>query len=155
MLICRKVGQEAVPTTWQIRFSLDSVVADGDYTLRIAIAASEMCRLQVQVNGDARRGGVFTTPDMGDDNAITRHGIHGMQRNLEFAVGGHLLRQGDNTIGLKLMPQQGPEGPAMVAGVMYDYIRLEGPPSSGAASRGVPTWPSLDRILVEILFWPS
>ncbi|XP_066341864.1 uncharacterized protein [Miscanthus floridulus] len=148
----RKVGQVAVPTTWQIRFNLDRVVADGDYTLRIALASSEMCRLQVQVNGDARRGGVFTTPDMGDDNAITRHGIHGMQRSLEFAVGGHLLRQGDNTIGLELITQQGPEGPAMVAGVMYDYIRLEGPPSSGAASRGVPTLPSLDRTLVEILF---
>jgi rhamnogalacturonan endolyase len=84
---------------------------------------------------------------MGDDNAITRHGIHGMQRSLEFAIGGYLLRQGDNTIGIKLITQEGHEGPAMVAGVMYDYIRLEGPPSSG-----VPTLPSLDRTLVEILF---
>lgn len=129
-----------MPTTWQIRFSLDRVVADGTYTLRIALASSEMCRLQVQVNGDARRGGVFTTPDKGDDNAITRHGIHGMQRSLEFAIGGYLLRQGDNTIGLKLISQQGQEGPAMVAGVMYDYIRLEGPPSGGAASRGGPLY---------------
>lgn len=129
-----------MPTTWQIRFSLDRVVADGTYTLRIALASSEMCRLQVQVNGDARRGGVFTTPDMGDDNAITRHGIHGMQRSLEFAIGGYLLRQGDNTIGLKLISQQGQEGPAIVAGVMYDYIRLEGPPSGGAASRGGPLY---------------
>jgi rhamnogalacturonan endolyase len=79
-------------------------------------------------------------PDMGDDNAITRHGIHGMQRSLEFAIGGYLLRQGDNTIGLKLISQQGQEGPAMVAGVMYDYIRLEGPPSGGAASRGGPLY---------------
>ncbi|XP_021316533.1 probable rhamnogalacturonate lyase B [Sorghum bicolor] len=157
--VTRKVGQVAVPTTWQIRFSLDSVEADGDYTLRIAIAASERCRLQVQVNDDgddARRGGVFTAAGdmaMGDDNAITRHGIHGMQRSLEFAVGGHLLRRGGNTIGLKLIShQQGPEGPAMVAGVMYDYIRLEGPPSSrGVASRGVP----LHRVWVQILLVSS
>jgi rhamnogalacturonan endolyase len=43
----RKVGQYNKPTTWQIRFSLDSVVEDGIYTLRIALAASERCRLQV------------------------------------------------------------------------------------------------------------
>lgn len=150
--VTRKVGQVAVPTTWQIRFSLDRVVADDDtYTLRISLAASQMCRLQVQVNGDARRGRAFTTPDMGDDNAITRHGIHGSQWSLECVVGGHLLRQGDNTIDIKLIAQQGPKGPAMVAGVMYDYIRLEGPPSRGVASSHIPAF-SLHRILFLLAF---
>jgi hypothetical protein len=46
-LDCRKVDQDMVPTTWRIRFNLDRVVADGTYTLRIALAASETCRLQV------------------------------------------------------------------------------------------------------------
>jgi rhamnogalacturonan endolyase len=46
-LIYRKVGQNNKPTTWQIQFNLHSVVADGVYTLRIALAASERCRLQV------------------------------------------------------------------------------------------------------------
>jgi len=49
ILICRKVGNGYVPTTRQIRFNLDRVVADGTYTLRIALAAAQMSRLQVQI----------------------------------------------------------------------------------------------------------
>ena len=49
VLICRKVSNGYVPTTRQIRFSLDRVVADGTYTLRIALAAAQMSRLQVQI----------------------------------------------------------------------------------------------------------
>ncbi|RLM69771.1 rhamnogalacturonate lyase-like [Panicum miliaceum] len=143
--VTRKVGQDTVPTTWRIRFNLDRVVADGTYTLRIALAASETCRLQVQVNGG---GGVFTTPVMGDDNAIARHGIHGLQWSLDFAIGGHLLVQGDNAIDIKVA-QAGAGGPAeaRIAGVMYDYIRLEGP-SSGGAPKLVP----IGRVWMEILF---
>ncbi|KAJ1275614.1 hypothetical protein BS78_05G148700 [Paspalum vaginatum] len=143
--VTRKVGQDAVPTTWQIRFDLDRVVADGNYTLRIALAASEMCGLQVTVNGGC---GVFTTPEMGDDNAISRHGVHGLQRSHEFAVGGHLLLQGENAIDMKLVTHK-QAGPATIAGVMYDYIRLEGPSSGGVASRGV------DRVWMEVLFISS
>uniref|UniRef100_A0A0A9A2W2 Rhamnogalacturonan endolyase n=1 Tax=Arundo donax TaxID=35708 RepID=A0A0A9A2W2_ARUDO len=152
--VTRKVGQDDLPTTWQIRFNLDHVVADGIYTLRIALAASETCRLQVQVNGGtARRGGVFAMPEMGDDNAISRHGIHGAQWSLEFAIRGQLLFQGDNTIYMNLA-LAGTGGPAKVAGVMYDYIRLEGPSSStgGVASCGVPKLAPSGRIWMEILF---
>ncbi|PUZ44957.1 hypothetical protein GQ55_8G181500 [Panicum hallii var. hallii] len=143
--VTRKVDQDTVPTTWRIRFNLDRVVADGTYTLRIALAASETCRLQVQVNGG---GGVFTTPVMGDDNAIARHGIHGLQWSLEFAIGGHLLVQGDNAIDIKVA-QAGAGGPAAarISGVMYDYIRLEGP-SSGGALKLAP----IGRVWMEILF---
>jgi rhamnogalacturonan endolyase len=44
---CRKVGNRYVPTTRQIRFELGRVVADGNYTLRIAVAAAQLSRLQV------------------------------------------------------------------------------------------------------------
>ncbi|RLN30234.1 hypothetical protein C2845_PM05G26790 [Panicum miliaceum] len=48
--VTRKVaaGEDntVVPTTWQIRFHLDGVVAGGTYTLRIALAASHMASLQ-------------------------------------------------------------------------------------------------------------
>nr|TKW00819.1 hypothetical protein SEVIR_8G137000v2 [Setaria viridis] len=145
--VTRKVGQDTVPTTWQVRFNLDRVVEDGTYALRIALAAAETCRLQVQVNGGARGGGnVFTTPAMGDDNAIARHGIHGLQWSFKFEIAGHLLIQGDNTIDMKLT-QTGAAAPAKIAGVMYDYIRLEGP-SSG----GIPTLAPLDRVWMGILF---
>ncbi|CAL4987968.1 unnamed protein product [Urochloa decumbens] len=148
--VTRKVGQDTVPVTWQIRFNLDSIIADSTYTLRIALAAAERCRLQVQVNRGARGGvGVFTTPDMGDDNAVARHGIHGLQWSLEFAIPGHQLLQGDNTIDMKLA-QTGSAAQAKIVGVMYDYIRLEGP-SSG----GVPKLAPLDRVWMGVLFLSS
>jgi rhamnogalacturonan endolyase len=37
--------------------------------------------------GTAMNGGVFTTAEMGDDNAIARHGIHGLPLSIEFPAG--------------------------------------------------------------------
>ncbi|KAF8707183.1 hypothetical protein HU200_030429 [Digitaria exilis] len=45
--VTRKVGNGYVPTTRQIRFNLDRVVTDGTYTLRVALAAAQMSRLQL------------------------------------------------------------------------------------------------------------
>lgn len=87
--------------------------------------------LKVQVNGGAKGGeGVFMTPEMGDDNAIARHGIHGLQWSLKFAIPGHLLIPGNNTINMRVS-QTGEAATAKIAGVMYDYIRMEGPSSGG------------------------
>jgi len=125
-----------VPTTWQIRFHLDRVVADGTYTLRIALAASHMSNLKVQVNSGGRSvvagagggagggGEVVALNLMGDNNAIARHGIRGTQWSLDMDVKAHLLNQGDNTIYINQTT------PYQFAGVMYDYIRLEGPSTS-------------------------
>ncbi|XP_062183075.1 rhamnogalacturonate lyase B-like [Phragmites australis] len=123
--VTRKAGDVNVPTTRQIRFNLDRVVAGGTYTLRIAVAAAHMSRLQVQVNGGARRGGVFTTPAFGDGNAIARHGIHGVQRSFDFPIRGYLLAEGENSISITQT-----RAFSEFFGVMYDYIRLEGPPGS-------------------------
>ncbi|CAD6258466.1 unnamed protein product [Miscanthus lutarioriparius] len=114
--VTRKVGNRYVPTTRQIRFDLGRVAADGNYTLRIAVAAAQLSRLQVQVNGG---GGVFTTPDLGGGNAIARHGV---PRSFEFRVRGGLLREGENRIDIAQTRAFGP-----FLGVMYDYIRLEAP----------------------------
>ncbi|XP_021303662.1 uncharacterized protein LOC8066570 [Sorghum bicolor] len=113
-----------VPTTWQIRFHLDRVVADGTYTLRIALAASHMSNLKVQVNSGAGAGAGGEVNLLGDNNAIARHGIRGTQWSLDMDVKGHLLNQGDNTIYINQTT------PYQFAGVMYDYIRLEGPSTS-------------------------
>ncbi|RLM99730.1 rhamnogalacturonate lyase-like isoform X1 [Panicum miliaceum] len=124
--VTRKVGDGYVPTTREIRFSLDRVVADGTYTLRIALAAAQMSRLQVHVNGGgARSGGVFTTPEFGGGNAIARHGIHGVQWSFEFPIRGYLLQEGENSISITQTRAFGE-----FLGVMYDYVRLEGPPGS-------------------------
>ncbi|RLM98634.1 rhamnogalacturonate lyase-like isoform X1 [Panicum miliaceum] len=123
--VTRQVDNGSIPTTRQIRFELDHVVADGSYTLRIALAAAHMSRLRVQVNGGGARsrGGVFTTPEVGDGNAIARHGIHGVQRSFEFPIRGRLLQEGENII--SITQTRALEG--LFLGVMYDYIRLEGP----------------------------
>ncbi|CAO2147519.1 unnamed protein product [Urochloa humidicola] len=123
--VTRKVGSGYVPTTRQIRFNLDHVVADGTYILRIALAAAQMSRLQVHVNGGDARGGVFTTPEFGSGNAIARHGIHGLQWSLEFPIRGYLLQEGENRINVTQT-----RAFSEFLGVMYDYIRLEGPPGS-------------------------
>jgi len=48
--LCRMVGNVSTPTTRQIRFNLDHVVANGTYTLRIALAAAQMSRLTVHMH---------------------------------------------------------------------------------------------------------
>ncbi|TVU50724.1 hypothetical protein EJB05_02111 [Eragrostis curvula] len=123
--VTRKVGNNVLPTTRHIRFNLDHVVPDGIYTLRIALAAAHMSRLQVRVNGGARRGGVFTSQEFGDGNAIARHGIHGVQWDLEFQIRGYLLNQGENSISITQS-----RAFSIFFGVMYDYVRLEGPSRS-------------------------
>ncbi|KAF7053263.1 hypothetical protein CFC21_061236 [Triticum aestivum] len=124
-------GSDA-PTTRRIRFGLSRVVADGTYTLRVALAAAHMSRLQLRVNGApvTRRGssadaGVFVTPDFGDGNAIARHSDHGTWWSFEFGINGYLLMEGENTISITQV-----RALSEFMGVMYDYIRLEGPPGS-------------------------
>lgn len=66
---------------------------------------------------------MLTTPVLGDDNAIARHGVHGAQWWLKFAIHGRELLQGGNTIYITQVRTS-----SVFNGVMYDYIRLEGPP---------------------------
>ena len=65
---------------------------------------------------------LLTTLEIGDGNAIARHGIHGAQRSFEFPIMGRLLQEGENSISITQMRALG-----LFLGVMYDYIRLEGP----------------------------
>lgn len=61
---------------------------------------------------------------IGHDNAIARHGIHGLYRLYSVDILGSLLVEGENTIFLSQIINS-----SSFNGVMYDYIRLEGPPS--------------------------
>uniref|UniRef100_A0A0D3HHV1 Rhamnogalacturonan endolyase n=1 Tax=Oryza barthii TaxID=65489 RepID=A0A0D3HHV1_9ORYZ len=121
--VTRKQGDGYAPTTRQIRFRLEHVVADATYTLRVELAAAQMSRLQVVVNGWADEA-LTTAAAFGDGNAIARHGVHGVQWSLDFAMKGYMLQEGDNVV---MMTQTRALSPFF--GVMYDYIRLEGPPS--------------------------
>lgn len=79
---------------------------------------------KIQVNNPEKKPAVFTTGQIGHDNAIARHGIHGLYRLYGVDISGSLLMEGENSIFLSQIISS-----SSFNGVMYDYIRLEGPPS--------------------------
>ncbi|XP_051143924.1 probable rhamnogalacturonate lyase B [Andrographis paniculata] len=122
----RKVRNHSyTPTTWQIKFDLRNVNANGTYTLRLALASANFAEIQVGINKNIDGEAVdFRTGRIGRDNAIARHGIHGLYWLFGVDIAGHQLFNGRNTIYLK--QSRSNNGPFI--NVMYDYIRLEGPP---------------------------
>ncbi|KAM4087241.1 hypothetical protein ACJW30_10G163100 [Castanea mollissima] len=111
-------------TTWQIKFNLDNVNRNATYKLRVALASATLSELQVRVN-DPKANPLFSSGLIGKDNSIARHGIHGLYWLYNVDVPGGRLVEGDNTIFLTQ-----PRSASPFQGIMYDYIRLEGPPSS-------------------------
>ncbi|KAG5080959.1 hypothetical protein AAZX31_02G202200 [Glycine max] len=112
-------------TTWQIKFNLDDVEASNIYRLRLALASANISELQVRVNDPKQDPPLFTTGVIGKDNAIARHGIHGLYWLFSIDVPGLLLEKSVNIIFLTQTMASGPL--ALFQGIMYDYIRLEGP----------------------------
>ncbi|GMI82767.1 hypothetical protein like AT1G09910 [Hibiscus trionum] len=123
--VVRKIGDNAYQgTTWQIKFELNNVDRNGIYKLRVALASATLAELQVRVNDPNSNRPLFTTGLIGRDNAIARHGIHGIYMLYHVDIPGTRLVKGENTIFLKQPRCNGP-----FQGFMYDYIRLEGPPT--------------------------
>ncbi|XVE95155.1 hypothetical protein REPUB_Repub02eG0072100 [Reevesia pubescens] len=114
-------------TTWQIKFNLDNVNQTGNYKLRVALATAYVAELQVRINNPKANPPLFTTGVIGHDNTFTRHGIHGLYRLYSIDVKGALLIEGENTIFLTQ-----PMCSSALQGLMYDYIRLEAPPSNNS-----------------------
>ena len=85
--------------------------------------------VKVRVNDPNARRPLFTSGLIGRDNSVARHGIHGLYWLYNINVPGTHLVEGDNTL---FFTQ--PRCTSPFQGIMYDYIRFEGPPSSGAAS---------------------
>lgn len=121
----RRVNNNYVPATWQIVFDVDNVVREGTYTLRIAFASANFAQIQVFINNKMDRRPLFSTGRIGKDNAIARHGIHGLYKLFSVDIPGSELIDGRNIIHLRQ-----PQGGYPFIGVMYDYIRLEGPPQA-------------------------
>ncbi|KAM7274739.1 hypothetical protein ACFE04_016605 [Oxalis oulophora] len=123
----RKIGKEYKSTTWQVVFNLDNVTA-GNYTLQMALASANYAEIQIRFNDEfnaekMNRRRLMTTGLIGLDNAIARHGIHGIYRLFSFSIDSERLVEGKNTLYLTQAREVSP-----FKGVMYDYIRLEGPP---------------------------
>ncbi|KAL8160461.1 hypothetical protein V2J09_001998 [Rumex salicifolius] len=119
----RKVGNITKPTTWQIVFSIAKLEASSIYKLRIAIASASGAEIQVRFNDYAKNKPHFTTKLFGKDNAIARHGIHGLYKLFSVDVLATWLRPGNNILYLTQTRYK-----SQIDGVMYDYIRFEGPP---------------------------
>ncbi|XP_057974844.1 uncharacterized protein LOC131162413 [Malania oleifera] len=123
--VTRKKDNTYQGTTWQIKFKLDTVDQDGTYKLRVALASAALAELQVRVNDPKANRPLFSSGLIGRDNAIARHGIHGLYWLYSVDISGALLLVGDNTIYLTQ-----PRCVSPFQGIMYDYLRLEAPPSS-------------------------
>lgn len=63
----------------------------------------------------------------GRDNAIARHGFHGLYKLWTIEVDPKLLLVGQNSFYLRQRKATGP-----FTGVIYDYLRLEAPACSGS-----------------------
>lgn len=80
---------------------------------------------QVHVNQIDAKNLVFQILNLGLDNTVCRHGIHGLYRLFSIDISSSLLLQGDNSIFL-IQAKGGDE----LCGILYDYLRLEAPASS-------------------------
>lgn len=112
------------PTTWQIVFPLKGPKQTGNYTLRLAIASATESVVKVRFNNPTVEPAHFSTGpwSIGKDNAIARHGIHGLYWLFSFDVPSeYLVEDKNNVIYLTQSRSKGP-----FRGVMYDYLRLEG-----------------------------
>ncbi|KAK9904376.1 hypothetical protein M0R45_000810 [Rubus argutus] len=124
--VTRNTGNETyVGTTWQIVFDLNNVTSPGNYTLQLALASANSAELQVRINNQSDEQPHFSTKLIGGDNAIARHGIHGLYWLFSVDIPSPLLKEGNNTIYLAQT-----RGGQTFQGVMYDYIRLEAPSST-------------------------
>jgi rhamnogalacturonan endolyase len=73
---------------------------------------------------------LFRTEQIGRDNTIARHGIHGLYWLYSVNVPAASLHVGNNTIYLTQALATSP-----FQGLMYDYIRLEYPDSINYITR--------------------
>ncbi|BBN16054.1 rhamnogalacturonan endolyase [Marchantia polymorpha subsp. ruderalis] len=107
--LCRHASDGTwVAATWQIKFNLSTFDASqGAYKLRMAIAQAEIAAVQVRVNDSAMKP-VYETPAFGKDNAIARHGIHGLYALYSIDIPAADLRKGDNIMYLTQRKASGP-----------------------------------------------
>ncbi|KAK4781047.1 hypothetical protein SAY87_017153 [Trapa incisa] len=86
------------------------------YTLQLALAAASISQIQVRFNDPStEKMPLFTTTLIGSDDAIARHGIHGLYHLYSISVPGASLRAGSNALSLTQSRAEMP-----FQGVMYD-----------------------------------
>lgn len=101
-------------------------------SFRLVLNLWSSCDLlyKVRVNDPSVQPAHFSTGLIGRDNAIARHGIHGLYWFYSVDLAGNLFQEGSNTVYLT----QSRRG-NLFQGLMYDYLRLEGPPDRWSCGR--------------------
>ncbi|KAE8057102.1 hypothetical protein FH972_013819 [Carpinus fangiana] len=97
------------------------------YTIGVSDYTKDWFYAQVRVNDPKANPPLFSSGLIGRDNSIARHGIHGLYWLFNVDVPGVRLVKGDNIVFLTQ-----PRSSSPFQGIMYDYLRLEGPTSSGS-----------------------
>ncbi|CAL0312952.1 unnamed protein product [Lupinus luteus] len=121
--VTRNTGNNTYePTTWKIIFEHQHDIFSGKYTLQLALASAKDVELEVRFNDPSINPPHFTTGQIGGDNAIARHGIHGLYWLFSIDIPSYHFVKGNNTIYMRQLRAINP-----FQGVMYDYIRLESP----------------------------
>ncbi|KAK2981042.1 hypothetical protein RJ640_005934 [Escallonia rubra] len=130
--VTRKVGDNAYKgSTWQIKFKIENLEhSSGTYILRLALASAHQSELQVRINNPEANPPLFSSGEIGSDNAIARHGIHGIYWLYFVEIPAAQFVQGENTIFFTQAMNTSP-----FQGIMYDYIRLEAPSPSFSVKR--------------------
>ncbi|XP_019439240.1 PREDICTED: probable rhamnogalacturonate lyase B isoform X2 [Lupinus angustifolius] len=121
--VTRNIGNNTYePTTWKIIFEHEHDIFSGNYTLQLALASAKDAELQVRFNNPSINPPHFTTGQIGGDNAIARHGLHGLHWLFSIDISSDYFMKGKNIIYMKQS-----RAINSFQGVMYDYIRLESP----------------------------
>lgn len=94
----------------------------------LTFSSAGLKKTKVRVN-NPKGNPIFSSGLIGRDNSIARHGIHGLYWLFSVGIDGARLVDGDNIIFLTQ-----PRSLSPFQGIMYDYIRLEGPPSSSLST---------------------
>eukprot|EP00897_Mesotaenium_endlicherianum_P010493 jgi/Mesen1/9472/ME000063S08922 len=116
-------------TTWTVVFPLYTTPAATEtYKLRFALAGENYAAIQVRVNSKTMKpllDTVLCNCKVGfADNGMARAAAHGQYNKFEVSISGALLVRGKNSLYLTQRRTQG-----SYIYVMYDYLRLEGPPT--------------------------
>ncbi|MGA2436556.1 MAG: polysaccharide lyase family protein, partial [Bryobacteraceae bacterium] len=102
-------------TPWTVTFNMPQAGGTGKAHLRVAIAGNGARELDVALNDQP----IGVVDHMLVDGSLGHNGIHGVWSEHDVVFDESLLKPGTNVIKLTIPAGSG------IAGVIYDYLRLE------------------------------
>lgn len=108
-------GRSGRATPWTVTFNMPQTPGTGKAHLRIAIAGNGASKLDVALNDQP----IGVVDHLFVDGSLGRNGIHGVWSEHDVVFDESALKPGTNVIKLTI------PGGSYIAGVIYDYLRLE------------------------------